>query len=66
MRTMRDGVDLGSLPDGLISLFPSLGVNQVRGEDGVDESRLSKTRLAWDKERLGQFLVSWYGRGQGV
>ena len=46
MRTMRDGMDLGSLPDGLISLFPSLGVNQVRGEDGVDESRLSKTRLA--------------------
>lgn len=46
IRTMRDGVDLGSLPDGLIGLIPPLGVDEVRGEDGVDESRLPETRLA--------------------
>lgn len=42
---MRDGVDLSRLPDRLIRLQATLRVNQVRREDGVDQRRLSKTRL---------------------
>ena len=43
---MRDGLNLGRLPDGLIRAQTTLGVNQVRREDGVDERRLSQTSLA--------------------
>ena len=42
---MRDGVDLGRLPHRLIRFQATLGVNQVRREDSVDERRLSETRL---------------------
>ena len=51
---MRDGVDLGGLPDGLVGLLAPLGFDEVRGEDGVDEGRLSETGLAW----CGQSCVS--------
>lgn len=40
------GLDLGGGADGLIGLEATLGVDEVRGEDGVDESRLSETSLA--------------------
>ena len=44
-RTVRDGVNLSRLPDGLIRIEPALRVNEVRREDSVDERRLSKTGL---------------------
>lgn len=43
---VRHGVDLGGGADGLLRHQPTFGVNQMRGEDGVDQGRLSKTRLA--------------------
>jgi len=41
-----NGLDLGGLADRLIGLQSTLGVDQVRSKDGVDQSRLSKTSLA--------------------
>ena len=32
-----DGVDLGGAADGLVGLEAAFGVDEVRGEDGVDE-----------------------------
>jgi hypothetical protein len=46
LNDVGSGLDLGGGPDGLIGLHASLGVDQVRGEDGVDEGRLSETSLA--------------------
>ena len=43
---MRDGVNLSGLPNGLITVKATLGVDEVRREDGVDERRLSQTSLA--------------------
>ena len=42
---MRDGVNLGRLPDGLICVEASLRVDEVRRKYGVDKRRLSETRL---------------------
>lgn len=42
---MRYRVNLSRLSDWLISLQPSLRVNQVRREDSVDQRRLSQTGL---------------------
>ena len=41
-----NSLNLGGLANRLIGLQSALGVNQVRSEDGVDQSRLSKTSLA--------------------
>lgn len=37
--------------DGLVRLQATLGVDEVRGEDGVDESRLAQSSLAYTKSR---------------
>lgn len=39
------GLDLGGGSDGLIRLETTLGVDKVRGKDGVDQSRLAQTSL---------------------
>lgn len=41
------GLDLGRGANGLIGLEATLGVDEVRGEDGVDQSRLSESGLAY-------------------
>jgi hypothetical protein len=46
-----NGLDLGGLADRLIGLQSTLGVDQVRSKDGVDQSRLSKTSLAYVSDR---------------
>ena len=43
--TVRDGVDLRRLPDGLVRVETALRVDEVRREDSVDEGRLPQTRL---------------------
>ena len=48
---MRDGVNLSRLAHGLIGLEAALGVDEVRGEDGVDERRLSETSLTCETRR---------------
>lgn len=45
--TVRNGLDLGSRTDGLVGSQTTLGIDQVRGEDGVNQSRLSKTGLTY-------------------
>ena len=44
---MRCCLNFCSLPNRLDCLQTSLGVNQVRRENGVDECRLSKTGLSY-------------------
>ena len=46
LNNVRHRVDLGGGADGLLGHQATFGVNQVRGEDGVDQGRLSETRLA--------------------
>jgi hypothetical protein len=41
-----DALDLGGRADGLIGLEATLGVDEVRRKDGVDEGRLAESRLA--------------------
>lgn len=43
---MRNGLDLRRLADWLVRLEAALGIDQVRGKDGVDERRLAETGLA--------------------
>ena len=43
---VRDGVDLGGLADRLVGCQAAFGVDEVRGEDGVDEGALAETGLA--------------------
>ena len=45
---MRDWVNLGRLAHRLIRLQTALGVDEVGGEDGVDERRLPETSLAYE------------------
>lgn len=40
------GLDFGRGADGLVGLQSTLGVNEVRGEDCVDQSRLAQSSLA--------------------
>lgn len=44
-RTMRHSLNFRRLSNWLVRLKTSLRINQVRRENGVDESRLSKTSL---------------------
>ena len=46
LNDMRNGLDLSGGADGLIGLETTLAVNQMRREDGVDESRFSQTGLS--------------------
>ena len=50
-RTMGRGLNLGGLAHGLVRLPATLRVNKVRGKDGVDERRLSKTGLTCKRAR---------------
>ena len=43
---MRNGMDLSSRPDDLLGVKSSLGLDKVRGEDGVDQRGLAETGLA--------------------
>lgn len=45
LNDVRDGMDLGGGADRLIGLKTTLGVDQVRCEDGVDQGRLAQTSL---------------------
>ena len=50
------GLDLGGAADGLVGRYAALGVEKVRGEDGVDESGFAETGLACeDISRMGSF-----------
>lgn len=44
---MRDGLDFSGGAHGLIRGEATLGVDQVGGEDGVDQGRLSQTSLSY-------------------
>ena len=50
-QTMGDGVNFGRLPDGLGSLEAALGLDEVRGEDSVNERGFAQTRLACEQKR---------------
>lgn len=45
-RTVRGRLDFGGRTDGLIRSETTLGIDQVGSENGVDQSRFSKTGLA--------------------
>ena len=46
LNDVGDGVDFGGLADGLRGLQPAFGVDEVGGEDGVDERRFAEAGLA--------------------
>lgn len=48
---VRHGVNLGRGADHLLRVVPALALDQVRGEDGVDQGRLAQTGLACATER---------------
>lgn len=48
---VRHGLDLGGGADGLIGHHATLGVDEVGGEDGVDQGGLAQTCLACNVER---------------
>lgn len=43
---VRNRLDLGGGADRLIGVEPTLGLDEVRGKDGVDQCRLAQARLA--------------------
>ena len=49
LNDVGDSLDLGGGADGLVRLKTSLGVDEVRSEDGVDQSRFTETSLAYAK-----------------
>jgi hypothetical protein len=49
---MRDGVNVRRLPNRLIRLQTTLRVNKMRSKDGVDQCRLSKSRLACPPNKI--------------
>lgn len=49
LNDVGDSLDLTGLPDGLGWRKTALGLDEVGGEDGVDQSRLAKTGLACGK-----------------
>lgn len=49
--TVRDRLDLGGRTDGLVRSQTTLGIDQVRSEDGVDQGRFSQTGLACSQRR---------------
>ena len=61
-------VNLGSRADGLIGKKSTLGIDKVRREDGVDQSRLSETGLACGIEESDALVrcVGLMMRGRAV
>ena len=57
---VRDGLDIGGRAHDLIGIEAALGLDEVRGEDGVDQCRLAETRLACNANTSIQ--LSWGGR----
>ena len=49
---VSDGMDLGGLADGFVGFETTFGVDQVRGEDGVDEGAFAESGLAWSCQHL--------------
>jgi len=43
---VRHGLDVGGRADDLVRVEAALGLDEVRGEDGVDQCRLAETGLA--------------------
>lgn len=65
---MRNCLNLRGLPDRLIMFQATLGVDEVGGEDGVDESALAQTGLANNddielKSALEKFVLNLAGDG---
>lgn len=54
---VRHSLDLGCLADGLVRLSATLGVDEVRREDGVDQRRLAETRLACNATQLIPIVI---------
>lgn len=50
---MRNGLNLGGRADRFVGGHATLGVDKVRSKDGVDQSGLAQTRLAYSVR------VSW-------
>jgi hypothetical protein len=46
LNDVGDSLDLAGLPDGLGWRKTALGLDEVRGEDGVDQGRLAEAGLA--------------------
>jgi hypothetical protein len=46
LNNVGDSLDFAGLPDGLGWRKTTLGLDKVRGEDGVDQSGLAETSLA--------------------
>ena len=55
--TVRNCGDFGCLACGLIGLEPSLCVNQMRGEDRVDQGRLAQSSLTCNRGRSSSARV---------
>lgn len=49
LNDVGDSLDFAGLPDGLGGRKTTLGLDKVRGEDGVDQSRLSETGLTCEQ-----------------
>src|SRR3569833_2396648 len=54
----RNRVDLGGGPHDLFGVQPALGLDQVGGEDGVDQGRLAQTSLAYAARKRSSRHVS--------
>lgn len=48
---VRGSLDLSGGADGLIGLKATLGIDEMRGKDGVDEGRLAQTSLTCDANK---------------
>lgn len=57
LNDVRNALDLGCGADGLVGLQATLGVDEVRGEDGVDEGRLAESGLACKGDMLAFWLL---------
>jgi len=56
------GLNLGGGADDLVGVEPSLGLDEVRGKDGVDQGRLAQPRLAYCSTRDTSVAVArWSG-----
>ena len=51
---VRDGLDIGGRAHDLIGVEAALGLDEVRGEDGVDQCRLAETGLACNAKHVNQ------------
>lgn len=51
---MRNGLDFGGRADRFVGGHATLGVDKVRSKDGVDQSGLAQTRLAYSSMSAGR------------